>query len=691
MYKIINSNPVLIERRLVLLLLSFYLVILQEIIVKIKIKVIVMVKSRKDRIKKQLGLMFSAFISTICNLSLIYICFFICRIVFLLVNLSYYPDLNASHLFEMFNGGVMFDTSAILYTNALYILLMLFPLHYKEQSTYQKVMKGLFIATNTVAIAMNLMDTVYFQYTNRRTTASVFSQFKHEDNLENIIGIELLHNWYLVLLAVLLIFCLYKLYRKPISSSSENLWIYYFSRTAVLAAVVPFCIFGMRGGIGYAVRPITVSNANQYVNRPIETAIVLNTPFSIFRTIGKKPFTNPHYFADAVELEHIYTPVHQPADNAKLRKMNVVVLIMESFGKEYIGELNKELENGQYKGYTPFLDSLIHQSLTFEYSFSNGRSSIDGMPSILSGIPKFLESFFLTPASLNNLSSIGSELKKEGYYTAFFHGAQNGSMGFEAYARTVGYTDYFGRTEYNNDADFDGRWSIWDEEFFQFMADKLSTFPQPFSVGLFSASSHHPYVIPERYKGVFADGPLAIHKCVRYTDNALRLFFEKVSKEPWFNNTLFVITADHTNQTDHPEYQTELGVYSVPIIFYTPNGDLVGHVNSIAQQTDIMPTVLGYLGYEKPYVAFGNDLVHSPVDKRYAVSYTNGVYQFVKGNYFMQFDGSKTIAIYDFVNDKFLKTNLKDSVPEQVAMELELKALIQQYMQRMEENRLVVN
>ena len=105
MYKIINSNPVLIERRLVLLLLSFYLVILQEIIVKIKIKVIVMVKSRKDRIKKQLGLMFSAFISTICNLSLIYICFFICRIVFLLVNLSYYPDLNASHLFEMFNGG----------------------------------------------------------------------------------------------------------------------------------------------------------------------------------------------------------------------------------------------------------------------------------------------------------------------------------------------------------------------------------------------------------------------------------------------------------------------------------------------------------------------------------------------------------------------------------------------------------
>lgn len=648
-----------------------------------------MIKDQLKNIGGWVPSVFSTPVTAIYNLFLVYVCFFLCRVAFLCVNLAYYPDLTASRLMEMFSGGLLFDTSAILYTNSLYILLMLLPLHYKENFSYQKVVKGLFVVTNAVAIALNLMDTVYFQYTNRRTTATVFSQFKHEDNLGGIVGLEFLHNWYLVLLAALLVFGLYKLYRKPVCVPG-NLWIYYFGRTAVLVAIVPFCIFGMRGGIGYAVRPITISNANQYVNRPIETAIVLNTPFSLFRTIGKKVFVNPHYFADTAELERVYTPVHQPADSAQLRKMNVVVLIMESFGKEYIGALNKQLEDGTYKGYTPFLDSLIHKSLTFEHSFANGRSSIDGMPSILSGIPKFLESFFLTPASLNNLSSIGSELKKEGYYTAFFHGAQNGSMGFEAYARTAGYTDYFGRTEYNNDADFDNRWAIWDEEFLGFFADKLSTFKQPFSVGLFTASSHHPYVLPERYKTVYSEGPLEIHKCIRYSDNALRLFFEKAAKEPWFKNTLFVITADHTNQTDHREYQTELGVYSVPIVFYTPNGDLVGHINSIAQQTDIMPTVLSYLGYEKPYVAFGNDLLRTPVEERFAVSYTNGVYQFAKGNYFMQFDGAKTIAIYDFVNDKFLTANLVGKVAEQTAMETELKALIQQYMQRMQENRLVV-
>lgn len=648
-----------------------------------------MITSRVNMIKKQILPILSTPFALIYNLLLVYVCFFLCRIAFICVNLSYYPDLTTSRLFEMFGGGLLFDTAAILYTNALYLPLLLFPLHYKERSAYQQVLKWLFVVTNSLVLTMNLMDTVYFQYTNRRTTATVFSQFKHEDNIGGIIGIELLHNWYLVLFAALLFWGLFKFYRKP-ALLVGKLWVYYPSRIFILAAVVPFCIFGMRGGIGHAVRPITISNANQYVNRPIETAIVLNTPFSIFRTIGKKPFVNPHYFADKAEMERIFTPEHYPADSVEFRKMNVVVLIMESFGKEYVGSLNKQLDGGTYKGFTPFLDSLISKSLTFEHSFSNGRSSIDGMPSVLSALPKFLESFILTPASLNNLSSLGGELRKEGYYTAFFHGAQNGSMGFEAYSRSVGYTDYFGRTEYNNDADYDGQWAIWDEEFFQFFADKLASFQQPFSVGLFSASSHHPYAIPERYKNIFPEEALPMHKCIRYSDHALRLFFEKASKAPWFQNTIFVITADHTNQSQQPEYQTERGLYSVPIIFYTPNGELVGHVNSIAQQTDIMPTVLGYLGYKNPYVAFGNDLLRTPVEETYAVNYSNGVYQLFKGDYFLQFDGEKVTAIYDYVNDVMLTTNLVGKVAEQAAMEMELKAIIQQYMERVNENRLTL-
>ena len=629
-------------------------------------------------------------VALISNLLLVYICFALCRLLFLWINYSYFTDLTWAHFGEIASGGLLFDTSAIVYTNMLYIFLFLLPLHLKENAKYQTVLKSIFVVTNMLAITMNLMDIVYFQYTNRRTTASIFEQFSGEDNLGAIVGLEMLHHWYLVLVAVGFGYLLHKLYWKTQVEPRKHLAAYYAVYVCTLLLCVPFSIFGMRGGIGGDVRPITISNANQYVNRPIETAIVLNTPFSIYRTFGKKPFITPAYFSDAETLEAVFNPLHQPVDSISFQSKNVVVLILESFGKEYIGSLNKNLENGQYKGYTPFLDSLINQSLVFEHSFANGRGSIDGMPSILSGIPKFVESFFLTPASLNKLSSIGGELKKKGYYTAFFHGAQGGSMGFQAYAKASGYEDYFGREDYNNDADFDGNWAIWDEEFLQFYADKISSFKQPFSVGIFTASSHHPYNIPDRYRSVFPEGSLAIHKCIRYSDYALKRFFEEASKQPWFDNTLFVLTADHTNQTEHPEYQTELGVFSVPVIFYTPNGDLKGYHDGIAQQIDIMPTVLNYLGYDKPYITFGRDLLHTPVDQTFAVNYTNGVYQYVNGDYLLQFDGEKTIALYAFKTDSLLKNNLVGTVPEQGQMEQNLKAIVQQYMERMNGNKMTV-
>lgn len=624
------------------------------------------------------------------NILLAYAAFMVCRLVFLWENASFFKDLTFGHFFELCRGGLYFDTSAILYTNALFILLYLFPFHWKETGIFHRIVRWLFTVTNTLCIAINLMDTVYFQYTNRRTTCSVFSQFANEDNLGRIIGGEFLHHWYFVLLALALGFLLYRLYRTPRPGVRQRLLPYYVTYTVAFLVCVPFTIFGMRGGMTRQTRPITISNANQYVNRPIETGIVLNTPFSLYRTIGKKPFIVPDYYTDREEMLRRFNPVHTPADSAQFTPKNVVVMILESFGKEYFGSLNKDLDGGTYKGYTPFLDSLVQESLVFDYSFANGRTSIDGMPSALSSIPMFVEKFLLTPAALNNLTSVAGELRKKGYYTAFFHGASNGSMGFQAYSRSVGYQDYFGRTEYGNDDDFDGNWAIWDEEFLQFFAEKMATFKQPFSTGIFTASSHHPYNIPERYKDIYPESSLPIHKCIRYSDHALQRFFETASREPWFKNTVFVLTADHTNQSDHPEYQTEAGVFRIPIIFYTPDGSLQGERAAISQQIDIMPTVLGYLGYDKPYVAFGCDLLSTPDEETYAVNYLDGIYQFFKGDFLIQFDGEKTTAVYNFKKDELLKHNLLGTVPEQTDLENELKSIIQQYMERMNGNQMVI-
>ncbi|KAA6317750.1 Lipoteichoic acid synthase 1, partial [termite gut metagenome] len=585
--------------------------------------------------------------------------FMLCRIVFILENHHFFTDLNADRLSLMFKGGLYFDLSALLYTNVLYIVLMLIPLHYKEGKLYQKIAKGIFVVTNMVVIVANLADTVYFQYTNRRTTATVFKEFANENNLGDIIGTECINHWYLVLLTVAMGYALYKLYRKPHTSGSTPLLLYYPVHAVVFVIMGYLCVGGMRGGLGHETRPITVSNANQYVERPIETAIVLNTPFALYRTFGKNVFVVPKYWTDREAMQQLYSPVHIPADTIQPRALNVVVMILESFGQEYFGYFNTDIENGAYKGYAPFLDSLMTEGVTYKYSFANGRKSIDGMPSIYSGIPMFIEPFISTPASLNTISSLAGELKKNGYYTSFFHGAQNGSMGFEAYARTSGFTGYYGRTEYNNDTDFDGYWGIWDEEFLQYFAQTLSTFEQPFVSGVFTLSSHHPFQIPERYKGKFPEGKNPIHKCIGYTDYALKRFFETASHESWFKNTLFVITADHTNQSLLEEYRTGSGLFAVPILFYRPDSDLKGFVDaSIAQQIDIMPTVLGYLGYDKPYVSFGCDLFNTSPEKTFAVNYLNGTYQYFKGNYLLQFNGEATTAIYQFKTDRLLKENL---------------------------------
>ena len=650
-------------------------------------------------------------IAFIYNLALVYIVYGLCRLAYLFENWSVISEgFDQLDFWEAFKGCWMFDTSAILYTNALYAILMLIPLHYKEKNWWQTMTKWVYVVINSLCIIANLSDAVYFQYTGRRTNWSVFKEFSNESNIGDVVGVELLNHWYLVLVGIVLITGLIILYLKPKGKFRlrmlKDFFIYYAIHIVCFGLYLPITVAGMRGGATTAVRPITLSNANQYVNRSSEVALILNTPFSMIRSINKDVFVDPKYYSRE-ELDSIYQPIITPADSVVMQKKNVVVLIIESYGREYIGGLQPLCQADSSStpsspSLTPFTDSLIKRSLTFDYTFANGRKSIDGMPSILSSIPRFIEPFFLTPAALNKVSGLAGELGKVGYYSAFFHGAENGSMGFEAFAHATGYKDYFGRTEYNQDKrfngdkDFDGMWAIWDEEFLQFYALQMSQMKQPFITSVFTASSHHPYAVPDRYKDIYRDepnDPNILCKCIRYVDNALRLFFETAQKQPWYENTIFVLTADHTNLTARPEYQTDLGVFSVPIIIFDPSGNIKPERrHCLAQQIDIMPTVLNHLGYPKPYVAFGNDLLNTPDSLTWAVNNTEGIYQYAKGDYVLQFtDDGHPKALYNYKKDWFLKQNLlgKTGQTEQ-QMERELKAIIQSYMERMVEDRLTV-
>ena len=642
----------------------------------------------------------SPLVATLCNLLVAYATYFLARVLYLVENWSYFSSgLTSSHLLELYGGSVVFDLSAILVTNSLYIVLMLFPFHLKETEGYQRLCRAVFLLVNGLALAANLCDAVYFRFTMRRTTTTVFSEFSNEGNLGSVFLTEALSHFYLVVFFLLMLWAMYRLYRPSGVRSAQFVWWHYdLAMLLSLVVAAPLVVAGIRGGFTTAVRPITISNANQYIDRPVEAALVLNTPFSLYRTIGKDVFVVPAYYADRREMESVYSPVHVPADTLPMTRKNVVVLIVESFGREYIGALNRTLEGGHYRGYTPFVDSLIARSITFKYSYCNGRKSIDGMPSILSSIPMFVEPFFLTPASMNHVGGMASLLAAEGYQTAFFHGAQRGSMGFLGFARSTGFQHYYGREDYcdddrfGGDDDFDGMWAIWDEPFLQYYAQKMSEMQQPFMTAVFTASSHHPFAIPRQYWEVYPEEGLAMHKCIRYTDMALRRFFERASREPWFRNTIFVLTSDHTNMSDHAEYQTDLGGFSSPIVIYAPGTTdrQPQQLDKIAQQIDILPTVMGMLHYPKPYFAFGIDLLNTPAADTWAVNYLNGIYQYVKHGHVLQFDGQQSRALYS-LSDSLMQHNVLGLLPQQQQMERELKAIIQQYMERMTQDRLQIN
>ena len=651
-------------------------------------------------------------LSVICgliwDLLVVYCAYTLCRAVFLALNWSMYAGtLTFSHTMGLFGAGLLFDTPAILYTNAIILLMFLLPLHWKEHPGYYRVARWIFTIVNSIAVYMNLMDCVYFPFTGKRTTASVFSEFSNEGTGEmlKIFGGQFLSHWYLVLLAGLISWGLWKLFR-PVPERVKGpagLGRYYLLRILALLVAIPLCIGAIRGGFTKATRPITISNANQYVNRPAETGIVLNTPFSIFRTLKKTPFVVPDYMSDEEALA-LYTPLHEPNDSAAFTPRNVVVLILESYSKQHIGFYNKTLRNGTYQGFTPFLDSLITAgAMTYKYSYANGRKSIEGMPSVLSSLPNFVEPLFLTPASLNAMSGLARELgENKDYATAFFHGAQNGSMGFQAFARATGFQQYYGRTEYNadpnfhGDDDFDGTWAIWDEEFFQFFAQRLGEMHEPFMTALFSASSHDPFTVPEKYKDRFPKGERPLQQCIAYTDYALKHFFETASHQPWFNNTLFVITADHVSQQIDPFYCTTLGNYCVPIIFYAP-GDPTLHgydEQQVVEQIDIMPTVLNYLHYDRPYIAFGRNMLGGDPEKGFALHWLpeSSSYEYVSGDYVLQFDGKTVTSAYAFRTDSTFSHNVLGTMPPATLnrMERHMKSVIQKYMQRMTTDRLTL-
>jgi hypothetical protein len=602
-----------------------------------------------------------------------------------------FPDISLGQFLIMMKGGLLFDISAAVYINMPFILLEVIPFDFRYSRIYEKILRVLFFVTNGIAIAANCMDFVYYRFVFKRATADVFKTFENEEHLSKMFFKFLADYWPATILCFFIWFLMVFLYNKvkPVKPEPKSKITYYLINVLFIPVALALVIGGARGGYRHSTRPITISNAARYVKSPHDVPIVLNTPFSILRTSGKKPLVRYHFF-EKEKLDEIYNPHIVPDTTKPFIKDNVVIIILESFAREYIGSLSPELEGGTYKGYTPFIDSLIKESLTFDISIADGKKSIDAMPSILASVPSLETPYIISHYANNQINGIASLLKIKGYYSAFFHGAPNGSMGFDSFARMAGFDSYFGLNEYPDKNDFDGIWGVWDEPFFHFFAQKLNGFRQPFLASIFSISSHHPFKVPEKYIGKFKKGPAPIVEVVGYTDFALKEFFKEISDKPWFRNTLFVITADHTNESIHKEFQNDFGSYCIPIIFFKPGSDLKGMKKRIAQQIDIMPTILHYLNYDKDYIAFGTNLLDDSHES-FAFNTNGSNYHLYMRDHILEMMDNKAMDLYNFRSDKYLESNLISKEPDLVNLMTEkMKAVIQSYNSRLIDNDMIV-
>jgi phosphoglycerol transferase MdoB-like AlkP superfamily enzyme len=297
------------------------------------------------------------------------------------------------------------------------------------------------------------------------------------------------------------------------------------------------------------------------------------------------------------------------------------------------------------------------------------------------------ESYITANYGENRLGSIASVLRDNGYTTAFFHGGYNGSMNFNVFTKHVGYSKYFGMNEYNNRKDYDGNWGIYDEPFLQYMVKTISGFKQPFATTVFTISSHHPYTIPKQHIGRFPKGSLIVHETVGYADYALRKFFEAAQKTDWFDNTLFVITADHSSLTQSKEFRTQNGLYRIPFIIYSPQLTKGVVSSQVAQQIDIVPTIADLLHVPQNVFSFGRSVF---CDKpHFYIYYLNEEYNLTIGDYMSKYREDYPIELYNIKTDPYLKNNIAATHSDKASFHFRLtQAIIQQYNNRLIGNKL---
>ncbi len=307
-------------------------------------------------------------------------------------------------------------------------------------------------------------------------------------------------------------------------------------------------------------------------------------------------------------------PLAREVDNSDLgepRKLHVIFLFQESMGAEFVGSLGG-------KGWTPNIDRIAAESLSFTHMYASGTRTVRGMEALTTSLAPVPPESVVKRSGNENLFNLSTIVRKQGYSPTFIYGGYGTFDDMNSYYRANGWR-VIDRTDMPKPK-FATIWGIADEELFD---NALEEFDKQVARGerifslVMSTSNHKPYLFPEGIPGIKAKGG-GREAGVRYSDYAIGQFFDRLQKKPWYKDTVLVIAGDHGARV-YGRAQIPVSNYTIPFVVHAPGVIPAQRVDTLVSQVDIGPTVLGLLHLNYESWLPGRDILRMAPADGYAI------------------------------------------------------------------------
>lgn len=484
-----------------------------------------------------------------------------------------------------------------------------------------------FAVLYAVAFIPSAANTPYFAYFFKNINSSIFGWFGYAATTAGMLVEEKSYWLYIILYFILTAAFIVSLITPPRlpKDGGYELKKKQFGKPSRLVAcglitivLMLLCLFGIRGRRGY--NPIKISEA-YYCDDAFLNQLGINPAFNLLtsamddmRKENKEMSLMP--YPEAVSHARAWYGITGKVDSMNVMrrfivndsqrkepatKPNVVIILMESMSANLMKEF------GQRLPLTPTLDSLYQHSLAFTNFYSAGIHTNHGITATLYSFPALMSRNLMKGTVTPHRRGIPTVLKTLGYENMFFmtHEAQYDNM--KAFLSTNGYDDIYSQEDYPADSVVNS-FGVSDHFEFNYALDKINAKAKsgkPFMATILTISNHPPYVVPSWFKPRTQNKETQI---VEYADWAIGSFLRKASKEPWFENTIFILQADHGKMIGQSDAELPVSYNHIPLIIFG-KGIKPHKYTGLGMQVDVMPTLLGIMGANYLYDGFGVNLL----------------------------------------------------------------------------------